>query len=697
MLVVEEARQAVSKQPPEVSRQDFVLPQPPGGVHVPVVEEARQRRLETPGDPATPPLVEEARQRRARPLVEEAPPAPCRNSSRRFRDRTSSFLNHREVCTCRWLRRRASAVSKQPPRAGFETGLRPSSTSGRPPCRWLRRRASAVSKPPVEQTRPSQPPEAACRWLRRRASAVSKQPPEVSRQDFVLPQPPGGVHVPVVEEARQRRLETPGDPARRRCRWLRRRASAVSKPPATQPPGLLGTPVENGGSGPGQCRWSPLAWTPMSHPTSTPRHPLLACADTIEKALAAVLDCDPAYLAPDDKAELLLRLTRLLSQQEALRLRTVAAAGDLAADHGRRTVADWLAPRTHTDRRAAHAQEKLAHALDTTLAPGRCRGGRRPDAPRPGPGHRQGPRRAAGRGRRRGHPAGRAAPGRGRRRLRTRRAGPVRPPGPGRGRPRGRRRAGAPRVGAGRTEGRVGDPAGLHAPRRRVHRHRRHRARRDGSPAADLPRGVHLPRRHDRHAATATQPATRPPASGCPPTGTAASRSAPSSNASTPPGCPTTAVWPPRDRHHPPGDPADRARAPRSSAPARPITAGHARRLACTAGLVPAVLGTRSEVLDLGRTARLFTPAQRKALALRHPRCRAEDCDVPAPWCEAHHATPWSRGGTTDLTDGVLLCHWHHQRAHDTRYTTDRRPPAATSATTEGRERRALGAVRDGR
>ncbi len=102
----------------------------------------------------------------------------------------------------------------------------------------------------------------------------------------------------------------------------------------------------------------------MSHPTSTPRHPLLACADTIEKALAAVLDCDPAYLSPDDKAELLLRLTRLLSQQEALRLRTVAAAGDLAAEHGCRRVADWLAPRTHTDRRAAHAQEKLAHALD---------------------------------------------------------------------------------------------------------------------------------------------------------------------------------------------------------------------------------------------------------------------------------------------------------------------------------------------
>ena len=106
-----------------------------------------------------------------------------------------------------------------------------------------------------------------------------------------------------------------------------------------------------------------------------------------------------------------------------------------------------------------------------------------------------------------------------------------------------------------------------------------------------------------------------------------------------------------------------------------PITAGDARRLACTAGLVPAVLGTKSEVLDLGRTARLFSPAQRKALALQHPRCRAEDCTVPAPWCEAHHATPWSATAARPTSnDGILLCHWHHKRAHDTRYAPTRMP-----------------------
>ena len=64
------------------------------------------------------------------------------------------------------------------------------------------------------------------------------------------------------------------------------------------------------------------------------------------------------------------------------------------------------------------------------------------------------------------------------------------------------------------------------------------------------------------------------------------------------------------------------------------LTAGEVRRLACTAQVLPAVLGGKSEILDLGRALRLFSPAQRKALRLRDRRCRAEGCTVPATWCE---------------------------------------------------------------
>jgi hypothetical protein len=98
------------------------------------------------------------------------------------------------------------------------------------------------------------------------------------------------------------------------------------------------------------------------------------------------------------------------------------------------------------------------------------------------------------------------------------------------------------------------------------------------------------------------------------------------------------------------------------------IPASEVRRLACHAGIIPAVLGRKSEVLDLGRTARLFSPAQRKALQIRYRTCIVKDCDVPAEQCEAHHLRPWSKGGATNLDDGVLGCPRHHHLFHDERY-----------------------------
>jgi hypothetical protein len=109
--------------------------------------------------------------------------------------------------------------------------------------------------------------------------------------------------------------------------------------------------------------------------------------------------------------------------------------------------------------------------------------------------------------------------------------------------------------------------------------------------------------------------------------------------------------------------------------PADKLTAGEVRRLACTASIIPAVLGGKSEVLDLGRSSRLFRPAQRKAMILRDRECRAEGCTITAAWCEAHHwGRPWAEGGRTDLKDGVLLCSWHHHRAHDPTYDSSRMP-----------------------
>jgi hypothetical protein len=102
------------------------------------------------------------------------------------------------------------------------------------------------------------------------------------------------------------------------------------------------------------------------------------------------------------------------------------------------------------------------------------------------------------------------------------------------------------------------------------------------------------------------------------------------------------------------------------------ISAGLARRLACQAGVIPAVIRRlvdgSSVVLDMGRKRRLYTEHQRIALTIDQGGCTADACDRPAAWCHAHHDIAWSAGGHTDLRHGRLLCPFHHGKAHSTSY-----------------------------
>ena len=104
------------------------------------------------------------------------------------------------------------------------------------------------------------------------------------------------------------------------------------------------------------------------------------------------------------------------------------------------------------------------------------------------------------------------------------------------------------------------------------------------------------------------------------------------------------------------------------------ISAGSARRLACEAGIIPAVLGTKSQVLDLGRRSRFHTAPQRIVLAVEQRGCTAEGCDWPPGMCHAHHDQPFSKGGPTSTRNGRLLCPRHHARAHDPTYTMTKLP-----------------------
>lgn len=92
-----------------------------------------------------------------------------------------------------------------------------------------------------------------------------------------------------------------------------------------------------------------------------------------------------------------------------------------------------------------------------------------------------------------------------------------------------------------------------------------------------------------------------------------------------------------------------------------PISAATARRLACDALIIPIVLGGESVPLDLGTSQRLFSEAQRRALAVRDLGC-VFNCGAPPGWCEVAHLDGWAGGGPTDLQNGALMCPMHHRQ-----------------------------------
>jgi hypothetical protein len=93
------------------------------------------------------------------------------------------------------------------------------------------------------------------------------------------------------------------------------------------------------------------------------------------------------------------------------------------------------------------------------------------------------------------------------------------------------------------------------------------------------------------------------------------------------------------------------------------------RRLGCDGAVIAAVLGADGEVLHFGRTRRLFTSAQTRALWLRDRHCTYPGCSTPATWCDAHHIRHWADGGPTDLSNAALLCGRHHTVVHRDRLT----------------------------
>jgi Domain of unknown function (DUF222) len=102
------------------------------------------------------------------------------------------------------------------------------------------------------------------------------------------------------------------------------------------------------------------------------------------------------------------------------------------------------------------------------------------------------------------------------------------------------------------------------------------------------------------------------------------------------------------------------------------ITAESARRIACDANILPAVLGSRGEVLDLGRSQRTWSIAQRRAAALRDSGCVFPGCQAGLERCQLHHLEFWANGGRSDLRNSAYVCHFHHWLVHHSTWTITR-------------------------
>jgi hypothetical protein len=104
-----------------------------------------------------------------------------------------------------------------------------------------------------------------------------------------------------------------------------------------------------------------------------------------------------------------------------------------------------------------------------------------------------------------------------------------------------------------------------------------------------------------------------------------------------------------------------------------PITPTTARRLACDAQIIPAVLNGHNEILNLGRSQRTWTTTQRRAARLRDQHCTFPKCQTGLDRCQLHHINYWTEHhGPTDITNSAHLCHYHHQLIHHTTWDITR-------------------------
>ena len=99
----------------------------------------------------------------------------------------------------------------------------------------------------------------------------------------------------------------------------------------------------------------------------------------------------------------------------------------------------------------------------------------------------------------------------------------------------------------------------------------------------------------------------------------------------------------------------------------QPVPRAVLDRLMCDSDISRTIFGPDSQLLDIGRTKRLFPHRLRRAIIARDTHCQYPTCTAPPRLCEGHHTKHWTRDhGNTDARQGILLCWHHHTHVHNT-------------------------------
>ncbi len=106
-----------------------------------------------------------------------------------------------------------------------------------------------------------------------------------------------------------------------------------------------------------------------------------------------------------------------------------------------------------------------------------------------------------------------------------------------------------------------------------------------------------------------------------------------------------------------------------------------AARMACDAVVARVLVKDGVVPLQLGRSRRDPSEAQRRALSSIWSTCAHPTCDRPFAWCQLHHVWHWELGGPTDIEWLLPLCSRHHHLHHAGVFAIERRPDGTFSFT----------------